>query len=145
MEPDAGRARELEHARDRLVLCDRRARAGVRERVGAAARGLLGRDPGADDLVVLGVDSGQTAGRSDRLERAQQLTVGDPREPLRVGLKGRELERRRARVDQRLRRRSIGPRGGTVAHSATSTCASRSTSAILASNASMLSIGPAAS
>ena len=40
---------------------------------------------------------------------------------------------------------SIGPRGGTVAHRATSMTASRSTSATLASNAASESIGPAAS
>ena len=63
---------------------------------------LLGRDPRADDLVVLGVDAGQPAGGRDRLERAQQLTVRDSREALRMGLEGRELERRRAGVDERL-------------------------------------------
>ncbi len=70
------------------------------ERVAAVARGLLGGDAGADDLVVLGVDPGQPAGLRDRGERAQQLGVGDPREALWVGLEGGELERRRARVDE---------------------------------------------
>ena len=82
------------------MLGHRRARAGVGERVGAVARGLFGGDPGADDLIVLGVDPGQAAGLRDRGERAQQLGVGDPREALRVGLEGGELERRRARLDE---------------------------------------------
>ena len=70
------------------------------QRVGAVARGLLGGDAGADDGVVLGVDSGQAAGLCDRGERAQQLGVGNPRKPLWVGLEGGELERRGARVDE---------------------------------------------
>ena len=96
VDPDAGRARELEHPRDRLVLCDRGPRPSVRERLAATRRPLLGCDPGADELVVLGVDSGQTTGRRDRLERAQQLGIGDPGKALRMGLECRQLERRGA-------------------------------------------------
>ena len=61
-----------------------------------------------------------------------------------MGLEGGELERGGAGVDQ-VPTSSIGPRGGTVAHRATSMTASRPTSATLASNAASESIGPAAS
>ncbi len=52
----------------------------------------LGGDPGTHDLVVLSVDPGQAAGVGDGSEGGQQLSVGDTREPLRVGLEGRQLE-----------------------------------------------------
>ena len=106
------------------------------ERIGATGGGLLGRDPGAHDLVVLGVDAGQAAGGGDLLERRQQLPVGDPREALRVGLEGRELERGGPGGDER---RDLVDRARGAAPSPTaptSTCASRSTSATLAANAS---------
>ena len=97
-----GHAGELQTPGDRLVLGHGRARAGVSERVAAVAGRHLRGDPGPDDLIVLGVHSGQSAGAGDRREGAEQLGVGDPRKPLRMGLEGRELERRRAGIDELL-------------------------------------------
>ena len=130
MEPDAGGARELQTAGDRLVLGHRRPRASVGERVGAVARGLLGGDPGADDLVVLGVDSGQPAGRA---------IAAKARSSWASGIRGKrwgwvskvESLNAAAPASTRAPTSSIGPRGGTVAHSATSMTASRPTSADL--------------
>ena len=101
VEPHAGLMRELEAARDGLVLGDRRSRARVSEGVAAVAGGALGVDPGADDVIVLGVHAGKAAGRRDPRECRQQLAVGDPREALGVRLEGRQLERRGAGLDER--------------------------------------------
>ena len=92
--------RQLQAAGDRLVLGHRRARARMGEGIAAMAGGLLGRDPGADDLVVLGVHADQAARLRDRGERTQHLSVRDAREALRVGLEGGQLERGRAGVDE---------------------------------------------
>ena len=110
----AGGARELEAAGDRLVLGDGGARARVRERIPAMAGRSLGVDSGAHDLVVLGVHAGHAPGGRNRGEGGEQLAVGDPRETLRVGLEGRELERRGARLHE-LRHVLDRPAWGTVA------------------------------
>ena len=122
---------------------------GGRERAWASGSpplpaALLGRDPGADDLVVLGVHAGQPAGRGDRGERGSSWPSGIRGK--RCGWVSKvESLNAAAPASTSACTCSIGPRGGTVAHSATSTCASRSTSATLAANASSESIGPAAS